>query len=119
MTQGDLLAGLPVAPAEDRASAIARARTFVDQVKTRRVCARCCSQAQLQFVARQAGLKVRVPIWRLVMLGASAVRIREAIAGCDVLCRRCELAGVNPQMLRGRRPLTDHVGAKGRIRAAA
>jgi hypothetical protein len=106
VTQGDLPFVGPggIWPAVDPVYA---ARVFVDQVKARRVCRRCCRDDGLVFVHRRAYTRWDCPVARLVQLGAGATRLREEMGKCDVLCRRCALAKVAPQMLRchGRTPV--------------
>jgi hypothetical protein len=110
--QLDLLAGLPAPPRPGSLEELVeRARAFVDQVKSHRVCQRCCSDERLMFVHQQPS-RWNVPVWKLVESGASIVRIREEITRCDVICRRCWVSGTHPKMLRARRQVSVPIVAK-------
>jgi hypothetical protein len=100
IAQLDLLAGLPVPPAEGTLEgAVARARDYVDARLASRVCVRCCDDRQLLFIHRQPN-RWNVKVWTLVRAGASGARLREKIGKCDVVCRRCVLPQARHQMLR-------------------
>lgn len=115
--QLDLLAGLPVPPTEGTLkAAVARARGYVDERLSRRVCAYCCGDERLLFQHRwPMRLGIDEYVARLVQAGVSRGRLGDEIAKCRVLCRRCQLASVHPKMLRWSKFPSVGMVAKGSI----
>lgn len=107
-----------VPPVPTVAGQIADARAYVARMLARRVCVACCAaltERPLHFVHRRP---LRPPldnvVARLVQAGVGRARLAEEMAKCDVLCVRCKLARVRPQMLGAARPAFIGVVAKGR-----
>jgi hypothetical protein len=89
-----------------RVDDVARARAYV--AARRVICLHCGEDAAERLVSVYRAPKQRlwdVPVARLVQLGASNQRLREALGKCDTLCRRCHLARLNkPAVLKFPRP---------------